>query len=88
MWVYSHIATCLHVGMGLTSSHIVCLGMGLLHSHCHMSRYGFDYGCIHVVMMSTEHDFRNASKQYAFLTDHLKSVNRTKTPWLIFGGHR
>ena len=59
-----------------------------LYSHCHMSRYGFDYGCIHVVMMSTEHDFRNTSKQYAFLADHLKSVNRAITPWLIFGGHR
>ena len=51
-------------------------------------RYGFDFGCIHVVMMSTEHDYRNTSKQYQFLDNHFKSINRTKTPWLIFSGHR
>ncbi|XP_064383549.1 uncharacterized protein LOC135332138 [Halichondria panicea] len=50
--------------------------------------YGFDFGCIHVVMMSTEHDFTSTSKQYTYLSEHLKSVDRTKTPWLIFGGHR
>ena len=51
-------------------------------------RYGFDYGCIHFVMMSTEHNFTQGSKQYTFLVNHLKTVNRTKTPWLIFSGHR
>lgn len=51
-------------------------------------RYGFDFGCIHVVMMSTEHDYRNTSKQYSFLVSHFETINRTKTPWLIFSGHR
>ena len=52
------------------------------------SRYGFDFGCIHFVMMSGEHDFTPKSKQYSFLVNHLKSVNRSSTPWLIFTGHR
>jgi len=39
-------------------------------------------------MMSTEHDFRSTSDQYQFLDKHLKAVNRTRTPWLILGGHR
>ena len=51
-------------------------------------RYGFDFGCIHFVMMSGEHDFTPKSEQYTFLVNHLKSVNRTITPWLIFTGHR
>ena len=51
-------------------------------------RYGFDYGNVHVVMMSTEHDFTADSEQLQFLDDHLKKVNREKTPWLIFAGHR
>ena len=50
--------------------------------------YGFDYGNVHVVMMSTEHDFTADSKQLQFLDDHLKKVNRDKTSWLIFTGHR
>ena len=51
-------------------------------------RYGFDYGNVHVVMMSTEHDFTADSEQLQFLDDHMKKVNREKTPWLIFAGHR
>jgi len=51
-------------------------------------RYGFDYGNIHVVMMSTEHDFTINSEQHMFLDNHLKNVNRSITPWLIFAGHR
>ena len=51
-------------------------------------RYGIDYGNVHVVMMSTEHDFTASSEQYNFLDDHMKSINRSVTPWLIFAGHR
>ena len=51
-------------------------------------RYGFDFGSIHFVMMSTEHNFTAGSKQYNFLANHLKSINRTRTPWFIFTGHR
>ena len=51
-------------------------------------RYGFDYGSAHVVIMSTEHQFTEGTPQYSYLENHLKSVNRKVTPWLIFGGHR
>jgi len=51
-------------------------------------RYGFDYGNVHVVMMSTEHDFTANSEQIQFLDNHLRKVDRHKTPWLIFAGHR
>lgn len=50
--------------------------------------YGFDYGSIHVVLMSTEHDFQPQSPQYKFLDEHMAGVKRTVTPWLIFIGHR
>ena len=51
-------------------------------------RYGFDYGSAHFVLMSTEHFFDPTSPQYQFLENHLKAVDRTRTPWLIFAGHR
>ena len=51
-------------------------------------RYGFDYGCIHFVMMSTEHDYNISSKQHTFLEQHMQAVNRSVTPWMIFSGHR
>lgn len=53
-----------------------------------MSRFGFDHGLVHYVMMSTEHDFSVGSDQYYFLKEHLASVDRSVTPWLIFTGHR
>ena len=50
--------------------------------------WGYDVGIIHLVGMSTEHDFRKGSEQWDFLKADLAAVNRTKTPWIIFGGHR
>ena len=38
--------------------------------------------------MSTEHDFGTNSTQYKFLDQHMQTVDRSKTPWLIFAGHR
>ena len=47
------------------------------------------HGQVHIVVMSTEHDFRPGSLQYRFLSKYLETkVNRTETPWLIFSGHR
>ncbi len=46
------------------------------------------YGSVHIVMMSTEYDFRSSSKQYSDLANMLAGVNRSITPWLIFSGHR
>jgi hypothetical protein len=39
-------------------------------------------------MMSTEHDFTDSSIQHEWLENDLKSVNRSKTPWVVFTGHR
>jgi hypothetical protein len=38
--------------------------------------------------MSTEHDYTIGSEQYQWLVHDLESVDRTITPWIIFGGHR
>ena len=48
---------------------------------------------IHIILflyegMSTEHDFHEGSKQYQFLEEDLKAVDRSVTPWVIFGAHR
>lgn len=51
-------------------------------------RFGFSYGKVHFVIMSTEHDFRKGTKQYIALKEHLKCVDRGVTPWLVFAGHR
>ena len=51
-------------------------------------RYSFDYGSVHFVMMSTEHDYKKGSRQYTWLEKDLKSVDRNKTAWLVVGGHR
>ena len=50
--------------------------------------WSYDVGLIHFVGMSTEHDFRIGSEQYKFLLADLQSLDRTKTPFVIFGGHR
>jgi len=50
--------------------------------------YAFDYGSIHFVLMSTEHNFTEGSPQYSFLESHLACVNRSVTPWVVFAGHR
>lgn len=50
--------------------------------------WSYDVGLIHMVGMSTEHDFTIGSPQYKFIEADLASVNRTITPWIIFGGHR
>ena len=39
-------------------------------------------------MMSTEHNFEPDSRQYKWLENDLKKVDRKKTPWIIIGGHR
>ena len=50
--------------------------------------YSFDYGTVHFVMMSTEHNFTAGSKQYQWLERDLASVDRNVTPWIILAGHR
>ncbi|CAM9341268.1 unnamed protein product [Ectocarpus sp. 12 AP-2014] len=50
--------------------------------------YGFDFGPVHFTVMSTEHNFSVGSKQYAFIKEDLAGVDRAKTPWIVFAGHR
>jgi hypothetical protein len=50
--------------------------------------WSYEVGMFHFVGMSTEHDYTIGSEQYLWLENDLKSVDRTVTPWLIFGGHR
>lgn len=50
--------------------------------------YALRVGPVAIVLMSTEHDFSQTSTQLADLHHLLQGVDRTQTPWLIFGGHR
>jgi hypothetical protein len=50
--------------------------------------WSYNVGLIHFVGMSTEHNFTTGSEQWNFLEQDLASVDRSVTPWVIFGGHR
>lgn len=50
--------------------------------------YSYDYGMVHMVMLSTEHDYRPGTPQYEWLENDLKNVDRSKTPFVMIGGHR
>jgi len=45
-------------------------------------------GPIALVSMNTEVDFRVGSAQWSYLRDILASIDREKTPWVLFAGHR
>jgi len=50
--------------------------------------YSFNEGPVHVIMLSSEHDWRQTSRQYAWLEADLSAVNRSHTPWIVLGTHR
>ena len=50
--------------------------------------YSFDYGSVHLVQLSTEHDVRPGSEQYRWLSNDLTKVDRSITPWVIVTAHR
>ena len=50
--------------------------------------YSFDYGTVHFIMISTEHNFTAGSLQYEWLEKDLSTVDRTVTAWVILAGHR
>lgn len=50
--------------------------------------YSFDYGGVHVIQISSEHDWTRGSKQYKWIENDLKRVDRQKTPWIILTAHR
>jgi Calcineurin-like phosphoesterase len=50
--------------------------------------WSYDVGLVHLIGISTEHNYTTGSPQWLWLKDDLESINRTITPWVIFGGHR
>lgn len=51
--------------------------------------YGsWNQGLIHFVSFNTEDDFTLGSDQLLWLERDLAAVNRSATPWIVFGGHR
>lgn len=50
--------------------------------------YSWDYGLVHTIMLSSEHDMSPGSEQYKWLSQNLESVDRAKTPWVIVEAHR
>ncbi|CAK9311463.1 unnamed protein product [Citrullus colocynthis] len=50
--------------------------------------YSIEIASIHFTIISTEHDFTINSPQYEWMKNDMASVDRSKTPWLIFTGHR
>ena len=49
--------------------------------------YSRNYPGVHMVFMSTEHDYDVGSPQYTWLEQDLSSVDRTVTPFVIVYGH-
>ena len=50
--------------------------------------YSFEEGGVHVVVLSSEHDWRVGSRQYKWLEADLQSVNKKVTPWTVLATHR
>ncbi|CAM6012611.1 unnamed protein product [Sphagnum balticum] len=50
--------------------------------------YSLDIGVVHFLYYSTEIDFLPGSKQYMFIAKDLQMVNRKRTPFIVFLGHR
>ncbi|KAK1360460.1 Purple acid phosphatase [Heracleum sosnowskyi] len=50
--------------------------------------YSIEQGSVHFTVISTEHEWSESSEQYAWMKMDMASVDRTRTPWLIFMGHR
>lgn len=50
--------------------------------------HSYDFGSLHTVMLSSEHNFGRGSAQYAWLLKDFENVDRMRTPWLIVEFHR
>ncbi|TYH89920.1 hypothetical protein ES332_A13G015700v1 [Gossypium tomentosum] len=50
--------------------------------------YSIEQGSVHFTVISTEHDWTEKSEQYEWMKTDMASVDRSKTPWLVFTGHR
>jgi len=50
--------------------------------------WSIDYGNVHIIATSEEHDFTRGSDQWNWIKNDLSSIDRQKTPFVIFSGHR
>lgn len=50
--------------------------------------YSYDFASVHTTVISSEHDLSPGSPQHAWLEQDFRSVNRSKTPWLVVESHR
>ncbi|KAJ9558211.1 hypothetical protein OSB04_012825 [Centaurea solstitialis] len=50
--------------------------------------YSIEQGSVHFVVISTEHDWSQDSEQYQWMSKDMAAVDRSRTPWVIFTGHR
>lgn len=50
--------------------------------------YSIEQGPVHFTVISTEHNWSPDSQQYQWMYEDMAAVDRTRTPWLIFTGHR
>ncbi len=50
--------------------------------------YSYDYGNIHWVSISSEHDLTDGSIQKTWLETDLNNVDRTITPWVVLAIHK
>ncbi|CAI0560318.1 unnamed protein product [Linum tenue] len=50
--------------------------------------YSIEQGTVHFTLISTEHPWSDGSQQLEWIKTDLASVDRSKTPWLVFAGHR
>nr|XP_043611654.1 probable inactive purple acid phosphatase 27 [Erigeron canadensis] len=50
--------------------------------------YSIEQGSVHFVIISTEHDWTRGSEQFQWMSKDMASVDRSRTPWVIFAGHR
>ncbi|ONK78435.1 uncharacterized protein A4U43_C02F18730 [Asparagus officinalis] len=50
--------------------------------------YSIEQASVHFTVISTEHPWEENSEQYAWIKKDLASVDRARTPWIIFMGHR
>ncbi|KAI3697485.1 hypothetical protein L6452_30548 [Arctium lappa] len=50
--------------------------------------YSIELGSVHFTIISTEHDWSQDSEQYQWMSKDMASVDRSRTQWLIFAGHR
>ncbi|XP_059434869.1 probable inactive purple acid phosphatase 27 [Corylus avellana] len=50
--------------------------------------YSIEQASVHFTIISTEHDWSENSEQYEWMKKDMATIDRSKTPWLIFMGHR